>query len=221
MATKKALATKKPKETLSVITQRGLKAQSLAMANQATLGKRITSTFLTTLGSDLTSLGAVGASVITAHDGSVQFTAAQNSALVSGHALVTAARTAVKGQQPAKDVLLAYGVGTKTSKLLVKDVSAALGKIITRATAEPTEAAAFGIIADDVASMTAAVAAIKTADSAQEAARAAAPLTTQQRNLTLRRVLASVHLIAGAGMLAFANDATNRALFAALIRKAA
>jgi hypothetical protein len=220
MANKKALATSKPKDTPTSVTQRGLKAQSLAVTNQVQLGKRITAAFLATLATDLTSVGAVVPTVITAHDGSMQFTAAQNSALATGYGLVTAARSAVKGQQPDKDVLLAYGVGTRTSRATVKDVTAALQKIVDRATANPTEAAGFGIIDDDVTAMKASVTAIKAADSAQEAARAAAPLTTQERNATLRRILASIRMIAGAGMLAFANDPTNRAQFAALVTKA-
>lgn len=157
---------------------------------------------------------------IKAKHGSMQQTAAQNVALSACYALVTAARTAVKNHQPAEDISLAYGVGTKTNRGVVKEVSAAAQKIVDRATAQPVEAQGFGIIDADVSAIKAALAALHTADQAQEAARAGAPLTTKERNTTARRIIAATKKIAGAGMLAFATNATVRATFEALIKKA-
>ncbi|MEP7124946.1 MAG: hypothetical protein ABJE95_28715 [Byssovorax sp.] len=157
---------------------------------------------------------------ITAKHGSMQHTAAQNVALANCYALITAARTAVKNHQPDNHISLAYGVGTKTNRLVVKEVSAAAQKIVDRATAEPAEAQGFGIIDLDVNAINAALFALHAADLAQEAARAGAPLTTKERNTTARRIIAATKKIAGAGVLAFATNATVRATFEALIKKA-
>jgi hypothetical protein len=154
-----------------------------------------------------------------AKDGSVQSTAAQSSALEQGYNMVTAVRRSVARARPSRAVSLAYGVGGKLSKSLVKDVTNALQKIVNRATANAAEAASFGILAADVTAFTAQIAAIKAADQAQEQARAQAPQTTMQRNATMRRILFAVDRIAGAGMIQFANDATTRAEFEALIQK--
>lgn len=221
MSTTKAARTdSKPADDWVVIVQRGLKAQDLATRHQVELGARIPPTLLPELAADLDALGDVIPAAITAKHRSIQHTAAQNGALATCYALVTAARTAVKNHQPAQDISLAYGVGSKTNRGVVKEVSAAAQKIVDRATDQPTEAQGFGIIDVDVNAITAALAALKAADQAQEAARAGAPLTTKERNTTARRIIFATKRIAGAGVLAFATDATVRATFEALIKKA-
>jgi len=221
MATKpkKAKTDTKPRQNFVAITQLGLKAQSLATTHAAAIGARLSPAFLTSFAQELDTLGTVVPAAITTRHGAVQSTAAQNVALATGHTLVIAARAAVRGQSSAKDVLLAYGVGTVTSKLLVKDVKTALQKIIDRASAQPAEAASFGIIATDVTAMKAAIVAIDAADKAQELARATAPATTKERNETAHSVLSGIKMIAGAGMLAFVADPTTYAQFEVLITK--
>ncbi|MFT3776577.1 MAG: hypothetical protein QM820_65390 [Minicystis sp.] len=62
--------------------------------------------------------------------------------------------------------------------------------------------------------------AIEAADKAQEAARAASPQTTKDRNATAHRLLDGVKKIAGAGMRTFAGkDAAVYASFEALLSK--
>jgi hypothetical protein len=219
-AVKAAKTDSKPAADWVIIVQRGIKAQSLANQYQVELGARIPPTVVPELTADLAALGTVVPAAITAKHGSMQHTAAQNVALATCYALVTAARTAVKNHQPAADVSLAYGVGSKTNRGVVKEVSAAAQKIVDRATAQPAEAQGFGIIDADVSAIKAALTALQTADQAQEAARAGAPLTTKERNTTARRIIAATKKISGAGVLAFATNATLRATFEALIKKA-
>lgn len=219
-ARKPAKTDSKPAEEWIVILQRGIKAQDLATKHHGELDARIPSTLLPELTADIAALGAVVPAAITAKQGAMQQTAAQNEALSACYALVTAARTAVKNHQPTPEVSLAYGVGTKTHPGVVKEVVAAAQKIVARASEQPKEALGFGIIDVDVSAMAAAVKAVHAADQAQEAARAGAPLSTKERNTTARRIIASTKKIAGAGVLAFATNATVRATFEALLKKA-
>ena len=210
-----ATGAKMPDRTPAEIAQHAIKAQQLLTAHATVLGDRITPAFLTAFNADVTALSATLPHVINARGDAVHSTAAQDAALLVGRNLVSGAHSAVRGMSGDREVRLAYGVGT-TVPLLVKNVRAALQRVIDRATANPTEAVGFGISPTDITSFNVAIAAIVAADTTQEAARAAAPTATKARNITARRLLASVHLIAGAGMRAFASDPTIRAQFAAL-----
>jgi len=216
---RKAKSTDKPKQDLNAINQLGLKAHGLATQHQAAIGARLSPGFLTALADDLAALVAAGPQVITTRHGSVQLTAAQNQALLAGYKLVKALRTTVKGHEPEKDVRLAYGIGTKVNTGIVKDVTAALQTILDRVTAYPEEALSFGIVNEDISALNAAIAAIAQADQEQEQARAQAPQTTAQRNVTARRILAGIKKVAGAGMRAFADDPTLYGSFEALAGK--
>lgn len=211
----------KPSQDFNNITQLALKAQGLATKYASDIGNRLSATFLTSFAGDITALGNAVPAAITKRDGKIQLTAAQTTALATGHRLVMGIRTTVKAHTGDDDVLLAYGVGTKTNKLLVKDVTAALQKILDRVQAQPAEAASFDIVAEDVKAITGALAAIAQADKDQEAARAAAPQTTKDRNATARRLLDGVKKIAGAGMRTFTGDDTIHANFEALVSKKA
>jgi hypothetical protein len=204
----------------SEVTQVGIKARELVTEYQQQLSPRLDPALLTTLTADLGLLGAVVPAAKGAKEDSVQATAHQSSALEQGHRMVTAVRAAVGRTRPGRNVSLAYGVGTKTSKNVVKDVKNALQKIIDRASDNPEEAASFGILPADVKAYTDQIAAIDAADQAQEHARARAPLSTKVRNATARRILEAVDRIAGAGMIAFATSPTERASFEALIKRA-
>ncbi len=197
--------------------------QSLLTTYTAQLTPRLPATLAANQTADLTAMGVVVPAVKGAKEDAVQPgpTAQQTSALEQGYNMVTAVRKSVTRDRPARSVSLAYGVGAKMSKLVVKDVTNALTKIVNRATTNAPEAASYGITTGDVAAFTAQIAAIKAADAAQEAARAAAPQSTQQRNATaaphpLRRSIAS----RAQGCIQFANSETERELFEALIQKA-
>jgi hypothetical protein len=224
MATKKKPVKntdKRPKIDFSTLYQLGLTAQNLAVKNQAQIGARLPATFYAAFDANLSGLLTAVPAVINSKDGKVQLTAAQATALDTGYLLVKGVRTTVKGHHPEKDVLLAYGVGAKTNKVLVKDVTAAIQQILDRIAAQAAEATAFGLVDLDVKALTDALAAIQAADLAQEKGRAAAPLTTAQRNSTANAILAGVKQIAGAGMRSFTDDATVYASFEALVTKAA
>jgi hypothetical protein len=213
-----AVGEKKPDQTWTQITQAAIKAQGLAVDYATPLGTRVSATFLTSFAADIAALSAVDVpGAITAHDGAVQLTAAQNAALQVGHNLVSGVRTAVRAMTKEPDVLLAYGVG-KDIRLLVKDVQAALETIAARVAAQPAEAQLFTITTDDITAINNAVAAITAADKVQEAGRAGAPTTTKARNATARRLILGTKVIAAAGMRVFINpaDATTRAKFVAL-----
>jgi hypothetical protein len=217
---KQAKNDSKPRQDFNAIGQLGLKAQGLGNKYKQQLGAKLDATFFADFGNDLVALTAAVPTVITTKDGTVQLTAAQAAALEEGYRLVKGIRETVKSYSPDKDVLLAYGVGTRTSKHLVKDVTAALNKILGRIQAQAAEAQAFGVD-QDVADINAALAAIKTADDSQEQGRAAAPQATKNRNAIARRLLAGIKRIAGIGMRAFTKDPTVYANFEALITKTA
>lgn len=218
---KKAKGDTAPKQDIHVIHQLGQKAQDLALQHQAQIGARLPSAFFASFAEDLPSLVAALPAVIVARGGQVQLTAAQNVALLNGYNLVKGFRTTVRGQQPDKEVLLAYGIGDKTNKASVSEVTAAIQKVLDRVADQPGEAAAFDFVKEDVTALNEALAAIQQADAMQEKARATSPQTTAQRNITARRVLAGVKKIAGAGMRTFVANATVYANFEALLTKAA
>lgn len=208
-----------PKKEFSAILQNGLTAHALATKHQPELEPRLPNGCLVALAADLSILGAHVPGAKEAHATAQAATVSQDAALASGHALVTAIRTAVARSGASLDVQKAYGVGVKVSPKVVKDVKLAIGLILKRAAAEPAEAKDVGILPKDVTALNAAAAAITDADDAQEKQRAAAPLSTKERNATARRILAAVDRIVGAGVIEFAQNPTLRAQFEALIGK--
>jgi len=218
---KKAKGDTAPKQDFHVIHQLGHKAQDLAVQHQAQIGARLPPAFFASFAADLPSLIAALPAVIVSKGGQVQLTAAQNVALLNGYNLVKGFRTTVRGQHPDKEVLLAYGIGDKTNKASVSEVTAAIQKVLDRVADQPGEATAFDFVEEDVKALNEALVAIQQADAMQEKARATSPQTTAQRNITARRILAGVKKIAGAGMRTFVANATVYANFEALLTKAA
>ncbi len=218
---KPAKGTVKPKQTPNAINLLGLKAQALALKHQVAIGPRLSVAFLASFAADLASIVTAVPAVINARDGQQQLTAGQTTALLTAYNLAKGVKTTVKGHNPEKDILLAYGVGVNVNKLSVPQVTAAVQKILDRIAAAPAEAAAFDIVDLDVKALQDALQAIKDADLAQEKARAAAPQTTARRNIVSRSVLAGTKKIAGAGMRTFMDDATVYAEFEGLVSKAA
>lgn len=205
----------------AAIIQTALKAQELAQDNQAGLGKRIKPAFLAAFEADILALDVAVPAVQTVRDGSVQLTATQLTALTAGCHVIKGIREAVKGQNPKDDVRLAYTVGVRVQRRVVKSVRSALDTIGKRIAAQPTEAESFGITDEDAKAVTDAIAAIDKASQAQDAALAAVPATTRERNQIARRLLKGIKLISGAGMRAFATDSTLYPRFAALTEKGA
>jgi hypothetical protein len=205
----------------NAIGQRALEAQGLAAKHRAEIGDRLTDVFLLGFGNDITALTAAVPTVIKTKDGKIQLTAAQTVALEEGYKLVKGIRTTVKSHTSDKDVLLAYGIGAKVSKLLVKEVTAAIQKVIDRVAGDAVEAASFDIVQADVDALKAALKAIQDADKEQEEGRAKAPLVTKDRNAIAHRLLDGIKKIAGTGMRTFPKDPTVYASFEALVSKKA
>lgn len=211
----------KPRQEFNAINQLALKAQGLAAQHAAPIGARLSPTFLTAFAADIAALGAAVPAALTSKHGKIQLTAAQSAALAGGYALVRGLRTTVKAHTTDNDVLLAYGVGRRINPLVVKDVTAALQTILDRVNAQPAEAAAFDIVADDTKAVQSALDAVAKADAEQEAARVSAPKTTKERNEIAHRLLDGVKKIAGAGMRTFVDDPAVFATFEALVAKKA
>lgn len=198
------------------ITQVGLKAYDLGVANQASIEARLPGT-LAALAKDLDTLGVVVPGATQARNEAVAATAAQNALVRQGYAQVRAIRQVVRKAGAPADVQRAYGVGRVTSPRRVRDVSAALQQIVDRAAAAPQEAAGFGLVAADVTTLRAFIAQLTTADAVQEKKRAGAPLSTKQRNVIGNRIVQTAAMIAGTGMRAFVSTPPVYASFEALM----
>ncbi|MFT3776576.1 MAG: hypothetical protein QM820_65385 [Minicystis sp.] len=137
MAAKKGNGDSKPRQEFNAIVQDALKAQGLAEKHKDEIGDRLPAEFVSSFTGDIDALGVAVPAVIGSKGGSVQLTAAQRAALDTGHKLVMGIRTTVQGRNPKDDVLLGYGVGTKTNKNVVKDVMAALTTVLDRVSTTP------------------------------------------------------------------------------------
>lgn len=207
--------TSRPKKSFSSITQIGLKALGLATTYKDAIEARLPGA-IESLAGNLDALGVVVPDALQTRHEAIAATAAQNAMIQKGYARVQAVRETVRSSGAPREVRRAYGIGQKTAGHRARDVKAALQQIIDRAKDAPEEAAMFGIIAEDVAAMTAFVAALTNTRQAQEKKRADAPLTTQERNRTGNQIILTVTLISGAGRIAFADNPEVCARFEAL-----
>jgi len=211
------MATTKPSKKLSDIEQAGRKALGLVKKHGKHLTERLPAGLEAGLEDDVDQLKGLAAGAKTARAQAKAATASQTKALKDARARVSAVRTAVGRSGASKAVQKAYGVGAPYTTTSVKHAVSALQQIIDRATASPEEARSLGILAADVTALRASLKAVLGADATQEDLRAAAPATTRERNAAARRVQAAVDRIAGAGVLAFADEPAIRSTFEALI----
>jgi hypothetical protein len=144
-------------------------------------------------------------------------TKSQDEALAQGYLLVSAMRTTVLHWGALSQVRKAYGVGTKASPQVVKQVAAAITTILDRAAVQPVEAAGLGLLPKDLTALQKDLDAIVAADVSLELERALAPGSTRERNRMGNRILEAVDAIVVAGVLEFAKDAEKRAAFEALV----
>jgi hypothetical protein len=218
MTTSLIIKDTRPTKDFTIITQIGLKTVNLALAHKDAIEARLPGA-IDSLILNLDAVGVVVPGALQARNEARAATAAQNAQVEKGYLQVQAIRETIRTSGAPKDVQRAYGVGQRTASDRVASVKAALLQITKRASDEPEEAATFGIIAEDVAAMTALVNALMGSNSTQEKKRADAPLTTKERNRTGNRILQTVGLILGAGRIAFANNPEVRASFEALAPK--
>jgi hypothetical protein len=207
-----------PTRAFSIITQIGLKALNLATSYITAIDERLPGA-ADSLKDDLDSLGvAVPVARQKRHE-SVAATTAQKARIRQGHARVRAVRQTIRKAGAPGEIQRAYGVGQRVDSTQIRDVTAALQQIVDRAGAAPEEAADYGINPAAVAELKTFLASLMETDKAQEKQRADAPLTTKERNRIANRVLQTVALIAGAGMLAFADNPPTYASFEALLAR--
>jgi hypothetical protein len=206
-----------PKKAFDQITQVGLRTLSLGALHKTTLEQRLPGA-LDNLAQQLDVFGVAIPGVLQNRNEAAASTAAQNDRIQQGFARVRAVRALVRRAGVKRGVRRAYSVGLKVDPTQAKSVTAALKQIVERATTAPEEAAMLGLGPVAVAELTSFLASLQSALTTQDEKRANAPLSTKERNLAGRRVLQTVALIAGAGMLAFADDPVTYANFEALIR---
>jgi hypothetical protein len=218
MSTSFILKDTNPRKPFHIIVQIGLKTLNLATAHKAPIEERLPGV-IDTIAIDLDKLGVAVPGALQKRSESIAMTAEQRDLIQQGHTRVQAIRTMIQMARAPKGIQRAYGVGQKVVPTLHTSVTAALQQIVKRATDAPEEAAAIGLGPVAMADLTSFLATLNAMDKSQEETRAAAPLSTKERNLVANRILQTVAIIAGAGMLAFAGDPTTHASFEALVRR--
>jgi hypothetical protein len=206
----------RPKKAFHRIIQIGLRGLNLATAHQTAIEERLPEV-VTTLTLKLDELGVAIPGVLLTRNESVAATSAQNARIRQGYARVRAIRRMIVKAKALPEVRKAYGVGRRLHPTVHASVTAALKMIVNRATDEPAEAAALGLGPVTVADLTAFLASLSDTSKTQETKRAAAPLSTKERNALGHSVLQTVALIAGAGMVIFADDPVLYASFDELL----
>jgi hypothetical protein len=211
----------KSKKTATPIdTTAGQAAYALAVPHRALLDPRLPAGTIDTLGTDLQTLGAVlpASPAPAAAAAPVPAPPSLPAAVEKLANQVSAIHAAVAGAKAAPAVRKAYGVGSKALGKEVKPLLAAAEKIVTQATASPSEALALGILPADVTALQQDIADVSTAEASAAAAGATGP-TAKEKRAAETRVHEATARIAGAGALAFSQDAATRAKFAALVPK--
>jgi hypothetical protein len=204
-----------PRRGFTSITQLGLKALDLALANKALIEPRLPKGMLPSLQSDLDGLGDAYVTKTNARGKVRQATVTQDEAAARACVRVKAIRTAVKDAKAPKAVQYAYGVGTPLREA-PSSVKAAITQILDRLKDHADEMEAFGILADDVDALKADLAEVTSTDMDQEKKRAKAPLATRDRNVVANRVVNAALRIGAVGMLAFAGQQVEYEKFADL-----
>ncbi|MGV3625237.1 MAG: hypothetical protein ACO1OB_30780 [Archangium sp.] len=202
------------------VTQRGLKALALAARHAAVLDARLPAGHVAALQANLTQLGAAVPDQKAVRADAQQASQSQKETFKKLVALLTALRTSVKHDEDANDAdKKAWGVGIKLDVESPKRTLAAAQSVLKVAKAKPERAAQLSVFPDDIAKLEALHAAAVAADDEENVKRATAPLSTKARNALQKSVIAAVKKIAGAGVVAFALDATVRADFEALLER--
>jgi hypothetical protein len=202
--------------TTEMDTARGAKAYALATAHQAQVEPRLPAGTLAELAADLTTLGEAPA---VAQASSTTQAPSLAGALAVAANLVSAVHAALHGAGVKPSVRKAYGVAASTPAKEATAVRAAAEKIVAAASGDPTGALALGILPADVAALEAAMVALTAAEAAAHGGGEAAGPTAKEKRAAVKRMGEATARIAGAGVLAFAQDAGVRAEFAGLVGK--
>jgi hypothetical protein len=194
---------KKPGYAAETISQIGTKAYDLLIRYQPTVEPRLPPSTVLELAGDLQSIGAAVPGAKVAHAEASVATATQLVLLAGGAKIAGSVRNLARRAKAPRDVKKAYGVGVRMNVGVVKDVVAVLTLIQNRAAANPAEAASLGITQEDLDAVKQALADIGAAFATTQKKRAAAPLSTKQRNRVWNRILYAAGRISAAGAAAF------------------
>lgn len=214
MAAKKRPA--RPKARPADIRQKGIDALGLATEHREAIEGRLASGAVDGLAADLGQVGAVVPQAVQARLERIGATAEQVEAGLRVKRLVMAIRKSIASSDLDAAARKAWGAGSDVNPEVVKSVIAAADTIIARATAQPDEARAAGVLPGDIETLRAGVATIRTVDSTQENRKASSKNATRDRDATLVRIETTIKKLSAAGQLAFAGSPAIAARFAAL-----
>lgn len=211
---------KKKKAAAPIDTTAGSKAYSLAVQYRAQVEPRLPAGMIDNLGGDLTTLGAPPAPAQPAAPAAPTPAPAAptlSEALATAGNLVSAIHEAIVGAKAKAAIRKEYGVSSRGAPKELRAVVAAGEKIVARATANAAEALSLGVLPADVTALSAALAAVQAAEAAAQAGGAKATAGTAKATKAAEvRMHEATARIAGAGALAFAQNAGVRAEFEGL-----
>jgi hypothetical protein len=203
----------------SIAISLGEQAHALAIEHRAQLDPRLPSGTIDGLDSDLQTLGVSRAAPPSASVESPPPPQAPSpaEALAIAVNLVTAIHDTILGARAKPAVRKAYAVASKPLSNEARPILAATKKIVAQATANPSEALALGILPADITALQAAESDLLAAEAAAAHGDGAqAGPTKKEKRAAEARMLEAVSRIAGAGALAFAQNAAVRAQFETL-----
>lgn len=210
---------KSPGNLPAIDTSVGEQAYALAIEHRAQLDPRLPPGTIDGLGADLRTLGASSTPQPAASAEPSPQAPTLAEALAVAANLVTAIHATVLGAKAKPAVRKAYGAASKAVDTDVKRVLAAAEKIAAQATGNPSEALALGILPADITALRAAESDLAAAEAAAHGNGGQAGATKKEKSTAATRMLDATARIAGAGALAFAQNAAVRAQFAALSPK--
>jgi hypothetical protein len=193
----------KPKQSPQSIIQAGLKAHQAVIKYRPTVEPRLPPSTILELADDLQNVGAAIPAPAQSHAEAEVALTKQRDLLSGAFTVIGNIRDLVRAASVPAEVRKAYGIGRTVNRNVPKQILAVLGLIQTRAADHPTEPATLGITQADLDAVTKAITEINDAFNTQQKKRAAAPLSTKQRNRILNRILRACTLIAAAGAAAF------------------
>ena len=200
------------------VIQKGLKASALLDTHTVQVTPRLPAGHGEYLKERLTRLGAAVPTQKAVRQQAKQSGGEQLQAMTQLRLLLSAIRDAVKNDSDATTQdKKEYGVGQRLDPKSTNGLLAAAQSVLKVAREKPARAQLLSILPDDVTKLDALHVAAVAADKKEDQQRAAAPLSTKQRNEFSRNVSDAVKKIAGAGILAFALDEAIRADFEALL----
>ena len=204
---------------LATVDTAAERAYALADEHRIQLNPRLPPGMIDSLQADLRTLGVSPAPEPSATAEPSPQAPSLAEALAIAANLVTAIHATVLGARAKPGVRKAYGATTRAPVNDVKSVLAAAEKIAAQATGNPSEALALGILPDDIVALREAERDLAAAETAARGDGGKAGATKREQRAAAARMVATVARIAGAGALAFAQNAAVRARFEALKQK--